>query len=574
MAVRLIIGKNDLLSVNPSLASEWDYEKNKGIRPEMVTSGSSKKIYWIGKCGHKWMATIASRNSGVGCPVCARVDKGVKIRATAVRKHGSLKENDSELLRDWDYRKNTIFGPDEITLQSHRIVWWKCHICSYEWEAVIRNRVKSKKCPNCSNIKQSPKKVKRTPITLAIGNPKIAFEWHPTKNGELTPLDVSAGSHKKVWWKCVNGHEWEASPNHRTSKIRNCPYCCANPRVLTGVNDLATLNPKLVREWNYEKNGSLTPDKITASSSRKIWWKCALGHEWKTSVNHRNDGSGCPRCAKGKQTSFPEQAVFYYVSQAYPDAVNGYTELFNNHGMELDVFIPSLKIGIEYDGIAFHHSKLQKLREKKKYSICHAAGITLIRLREDVDDQKTDTCDQLILLTDGIDAGIKNMGSYGISVSDVNVERDQNKIDARYRSVLRENSLQNRFPDIVGEWDYSKNAPLTPDMFMTRSNRMVWWKCSLGHGWKATIDARTRGTGCPYCSNNKILKGFNDLTSKRSDLMKEWDFELNTDIDPTTISAGSGKKVWWKCVAGHSWKVEVSSRNKGHGCPYCAGNRI
>lgn len=636
MATKLIVGINDLATVNPSLATEWNYVQNVGLRPEMVTAGSNRKVHWIGNCGHEWSATIASRNTGVGCPVCAREKNKEKIRQAHLRKKGSLQERNPvlaaewhpnrngnlrpinvnanshdvvwwlgkcghewqasikarnkgtrcpvcasstvqtgendlasrfpELLSEWDYEKNAL-QPSEVTAGSNRNAWWKCSN-GHEWETTVKVRTTGRGCPYCSGNRLIP-----GGNDLQTRFPQIAKEWHSIKNGTLMPDMIAAGSHRKVWWKCNQGHEWQATPNHRTSKSRNCPYCCANPFVLPGVNDLATVNPKLAKEWNYERNGKLTPNGVTANSSRSVWWRCPIGHEWKTAVNHRADGSGCPKCANGKQTSFPEQAIFYYVSQVYPDAVNGYTELFNNHGMELDIYIPTLKIGIEYDGIAFHRSRVQKRREERKYSICHDAGITLVRIREDVNDSNETTSDFLILLTEGLDAGICALKSVGLAVSNVDVERDHNMIDACYRQSLTENSLQAKYPGIAAEWDYDLNEPLTPDMFLARSNRIAWWRCSLGHSWKAKLDSRVRGTGCPYCSNNKVLSGFNDLASKRPDLIREWDYALNHDIDPTSIAPGSGKKAWWKCEVGHSWRAEVSSRNKGHGCPYCAGNR-
>tara|TARA_B100000886_G_scaffold199121_1_gene137252 strand:+ start:208 stop:423 length:216 start_codon:yes stop_codon:yes gene_type:complete len=48
--------------------------------------------------------------------------------------------------------------------------------------------------------------------SLGFLDPEISKEWHPTKNGELTPFDFSKGSRKKVWWQCSKktNHEWEA----------------------------------------------------------------------------------------------------------------------------------------------------------------------------------------------------------------------------------------------------------------------------------------------------------------------------------------------------------------------------
>ena len=92
------------------------------------------------------------------------------------------------------------------------------------------------------------------------------------------------------------------------------------------------------------------------------------------------------------------------------------------------------------------------------------------------------------------------------------------------------------------------------------------WKCVRGHLWKQTPNSRSsQKSGCPFCSNQKVLKGFNDLTTTNPELAKEaygW--------DPKTIIAGSGKKLAWICSDGHIWKAKVNSRNLGSDCPSCA----
>lgn len=401
--------------------------------------------------------------------------------------------------------------------------------------------------------------------SLSAHNPELLSEWDYEKNN-ISPDEITYGSHTKVWWKCKNGHSWFISVNHRASKGRGCPYCCANPMLLRGENDLATIYPDIAKQWHHTKNGDLSPSDVTSKSSKKVWWICEKGHEWKTMVNHRANGSGCPKCAKGRQTSFPEQAIYYYVKQSCADAINGYTEIFNNHGMELDVYIPSKKLGIEYDGIAFHRNEMQRKREIKKYSICKEYGIKLIKLRESSDDYFE--CDELIYVHDNLNKAISQLSKF-IEMSDINVERDKLAIQESYFSALKENSLSERRPDIAKDWDYVKNGSLTPEMFFSSSNEKIWWKCDKNHSWQASIDSRNRGTGCPYCSNNKILVGYNDLCTLRPDLVEEWDYEKNTDVEPTQVSKGSGKVVWWKCKKGHSWKAEINGRNKGAGCPIC-----
>ena len=74
------------------------------------------------------------------------------------------------------------------------------------------------------------------------------------------------------------------------------------------------------------------------------------------------------------------------------------------------------------------------------------------------------------------------------------------------------NSLADQYPKIAQEWYYEKNAPLTPGEVTPGSNKLLWWKCALGHSWQATVNNRTRkGSGCPYCSGREAISGENDL---------------------------------------------------------------
>lgn len=102
------------------------------------------------------------------------------------------------------------------------------------------------------------------------------------------------------------------------------------------------------------------------------------------------------------------------------------------------------------------------------------------------------------------------------------------------------------------------------------SHAKAWWLCEKGHEWEVQIKSRVKqGAGCPYCSNKHCLKGYYDLASRYPDLLAEWDWKKNVDIKPDEIVYGSGKKVWWKCSAGHSWKAPIYRRVQGRGCPIC-----
>ena len=214
-------------------------------------------------------------------------------------------------------------------------------------------------CPYCSGHRAL-----KGVTDLETVNPGLAKEWHPEKNGALTPSDVTAGSSRKVWWLCPNGHAYEQLIIKRTARGYGCPYCSGHG-VLKGFNDLETVNPRLAKEWHQEKNGDLNPCDVTANSGKKVWWLCPVGHAYRATVRDRNsDDTQCPICNARNQSSFPEQAILYYVKKLYPDAVNKYKEIFPR-SMELDIYIPSIRLGIEFDGANWHNTETQFRREKR-----------------------------------------------------------------------------------------------------------------------------------------------------------------------------------------------------------------
>ena len=133
---------------------------------------------------------------------------------------------------------------------------------------------------------------------LETVNPRLAREWHPTKNGTLTPGDVAPYSNRKVWWKCKKDHEWEATIANR-NKGRGCPYC--GGKAACKDNCLETVEPALAEEWHPTKNMPLTPRDVTPGSGKKVWWLCTEGHEWLATIYSRNAGNGCPHCHRRRK---------------------------------------------------------------------------------------------------------------------------------------------------------------------------------------------------------------------------------------------------------------------------------
>lgn len=343
---------------------------------------------------------------------------------------------------------------------------------------------------------------------------------------------------------------------------------------------------RLMQEWDWEKN-ILNPASLGSQSNQRAWWKCKYGHSWEAKINNRYHGRGCPICRYRLKTSFPEQAVFFYVKTIYADAINGYTAIFKNT-MEIDIFIPSIKVGIEYDGKAWHTEKTIN-KEKRKYQKCRNNDIYLIRIVENL-EQKENTCDKTIFIQDTksyqslnqtIIQTLSILQKHSEKQTDyfdfarlVNIEKDKNAIFERYLVELEKNSLANTHPQIAAEWNTAKNGALTPKMFLPHSSIKIWWKCDKGHEWTAAIGTRTSGRGCPYCSGNYVLSGYNDLATVYPEIAKEWHNQKNGRLKPNQVTFGSGKRVWWTCENGHEWLAAINNRTSNNrGCPYCTGEK-
>lgn len=370
MSKHITKSEYNLANIFPDIAKQWNYDKNE-FTPEQISPHSNKKVSWICDKGHIYCATVDKRVSGVGCPYCS--NKKVLVG------YNDLKSCFPSIANEWDYSSN-VGKPEDYVFGSTYSAKWICSKCGHKWNAKILSRTKrGTGCPKCSLKKRGQSKhLNSLKTNGCISDETLIKEWDTIKNKPY--FEYTKSSNESVWWICSKcGYNYKSKISNRTQLNRGCPLC-TNQIVVTGKNDLSTTHPELALEWNYDKNGSLTPQTVSHGSGKKVWWKCQNGHEYQATILHRSSGTNCPICNSGRQTSFAEQAIFFYVEKIYPDAINRYKAPFLNK-MELDIFIPSLNIAIEYDGEAWHKSNSLK-REQEKYKICQSNGIKLIRIRE------------------------------------------------------------------------------------------------------------------------------------------------------------------------------------------------
>jgi len=561
------MSKRKKLTEYPDLIRQWDYEKNE-LNPTQMTAGSGAIVWWVCDKGHSWRADIKSRAKGNGCPYCA--GKKAIIGLT------DLETCRPELMKEWDYEKNILI-PSQVTCFSKKRAWWLCEK-GHSWEAEIGSRSNGSGCPVCAG-----RQALAGYNDLQTLRPDLAGEWDYDKNAGF-PSQFTLGSNEPVWWICANGHSWKTSICNRSNRKTGtgCPYC-AGKAVISGTNDLQTLNPRLASEWDFNKN-DLYPSQVMAMSNKNVWWICDKGHSWQAQVCCRNTGGGCPYCAGKRalagfndlQTINPKLAEEwdYEKNVLLPSQVTSasgkivWWKCDNGHSWQDMVAHRKYGCGCPYC------SKLLS----RKISINQGQVKLLKPLKPElIDEWDYEKNESLPTeFSSGSDKKVWWKCSNGHSWQ-TRISRRSNGSGCPYcdrRLVLPGfNDLQTINPGLAQEWDWDKNS-ISPSQIVIGSNRFVWWKCKKGHSYESPVAKRNMDNyGCPYCSGQRVLEGFNDLQSCNPILASEWDYEKNKLL-PTQVTSGSDKKAWWKCAKGHSWQAVIRSRKAGKGCPYCAGRYV
>lgn len=440
-AGRLIVNSNCLQTTHPELAKEWHPNKNGDLTPDKVYGGSEKKVWWLCPKGadHEYESQIKHRIVGGGCPICngkkvvlsnslatthpdlisewhptkntlllnevvAGSDKITwwlcktnpdhewqsQIKKRALRNQGCpackgrITDNENNLAVDfpeislqWNFEKNSPQKPEQFRTRSNKKVWWTCEKDNtHIYESTITNRVQGFGCSICAG------RTVHTSNSLQTRFPAIAKQWHPTKNGTLSPSDIVAGTNKKFWWVCEKGndHEWQSTAANRIAG-KNCPVC-EGLKVVTS-NCLSTTYPTLALQWHPTKNGTLSSNDIVAGSHKVVWWQCSQNplHEWRASVNNRSSKKhGCPYCKLTPQSK-QELTIMFELKSIFP-SINpkGHFIIHDGKKWTIDIFIQELNLGIEFDGSYWHRDKY--VSDKQKNDLCRANGIEMLRIRE------------------------------------------------------------------------------------------------------------------------------------------------------------------------------------------------
>ena len=233
------------------------------MKPEQISYGSGKKVWWVCKKGHEYQMAPCARAKGAGCPICA----GQRLLSG----YNDLQTRYPKIAKEWDEEKNGGLQPSQVMPGTVKRVWWKCER-NHSYMTTVASRTNAKSgCPYCSG-----RKAICGENDLFTIFPKLEREWDVEKNKDVDPRGMSPYTHRKVWWICPKGHSYLSAVSNRTKNMaktngNGCPYC-SGQKVLSGFNDLQTRYPMIAAMWHPAKNGEIQSNMVAPYSTQKAWW--------------------------------------------------------------------------------------------------------------------------------------------------------------------------------------------------------------------------------------------------------------------------------------------------------------
>ena len=411
--------------------------------------------------------------------------------------------------------------------------------------------------------------------------PQLVKEWHPSKNGDLTPDDFTHATKRKVWWLCSEGHSFETEARNRTRRTSGCPECPIHRA--SSSNNLQLLFPEVAKEWHPTKNKELTPEQVAATSRNNAWWLCSKGHSYETNIGNRTrwKDSKCPYCLHRRLgddnnllAEFPEIAKEWHPTK--------------NKELSPEQFVPGTHKKVWWL-CPKHHSYEASIgrRTQKNPTSCpqcsNQSSEPEIRILSELKwffdkvkhRYKLDGLEIDIFLPE-FNIGIEYDGKYWHrDLADIDLEKNQFMSSKGIHLVrVRQHPLKPLTEnDVMVGYSLKKKdldeilKRIAPNVDITINDKINTYLTQ------------------PAFVNNELFKAYrsnfpsplpeNSLLETHPELSNEWDYEKNYPLKPENFSYGSHQKVWWLCPIGHSNKSVIQSRTekRARGCPYCSGRK-
>lgn len=321
-----------------SIAQYWS--ESNTIKIDVISISSQYVALW--KCtnslDHTFKRKVATMvNRTQQCPVCNSLE--------LLTGFNDLATLNPKLALEWS-DKNTTLSNSVTGIDDKTSYLWIGSECKHEWLATIKDRnIRGFGCPYCAG-----QRVLAGFNDFASHYPDLIKNWDHSKNS-LKPEEVSKKSNKKIWWLCDSKHSIMKSPKDWLK--HGCTYCSGRV-LLVGFNDLFTVKPELEKEWDFEKN-TLDPREVRFNYREKAYWSCSkCSNSWSTAVRSRVKGANCPVCANESNL---EKSVLGFIESFYSGEILQRKKPLitsENRRLELDFWLPELKLAIEVQDFATH----------------------------------------------------------------------------------------------------------------------------------------------------------------------------------------------------------------------------
>ena len=411
---------------------------------------------------------------------------------------------------------------------------------------------------------------------LAETHPELVQQWHPTKNGNLSPEKVGRGSSKIIWFSCkvAPDHEWKTEIRKRVSRKSGCPFC--EGKKVSSTYNLKKEYPKISEKWNFQLNENLFPENFTPKSNLEVWWKCNSFEDhpsWKKSIRSQIKHDFCPGCKSFGHNSKRLLKFWDYKKNMNlnPFEVSNSSALKvwwcceKNHSYQMNIYHKSSGIGCPV---------CSGRKVSESHSLFHNHSKTM-----DYWDYEKNK---------GIDPKLIIQGSSRIVFWRCS-EAEDHKWKQRIKHVVKNkakcpycnnhkttssNSLKIKFPDVYSQILFSSYDKEMLENLNFKAEKKIWFKCPKGddHIWKTSVYHRIiNNSGCPVCENLKVVKS-NCLSTTDPKIAAEWHPTKNGKVYPETVTRYSNKNVWFRCHKNftHEWKTFIYHRTVNESnCPYC-----
>jgi DNA-directed RNA polymerase subunit RPC12/RpoP len=481
-----------------------------------------------------------------------------------------------DVAEQWDYEANAPHRPEDFTPGSGKRFQWICTKNSdHRWIAAITTRVMGHGCGVCAG------KIPSKDNSIAGKYPDLVSEWHPIKNGSLTPDQVLCGSRKKRHWQCGLGHEWEATPLNRTSGGSGCPTCALSStsrieiRVFSELFTLLSQHTSV--EWRQKIDGIecdiVMSDFRLGVEVDGFYWHD--GKEDKDKAKRRalkRSGLRLIRLRDNRLTALGHEDDVPF------SAASGDDEVLHNLALRLA-------------DICRDNGELEASKMLRSYAGGNLVGDDLYAEmvktmgRPPKERSFADISPDAALDWDYVKNGALDPKdfyphshypaywkckdcSHEWRVTIGSRTAGNGCPNCSSRVATKDHNLLKDDPSVLSAWDFDRNDH-PPQAYTPRSSQVVHWKCDKGHRWTAQIQSWRISSRCPVCH-----LADNSLAAKCPEVAAQWHEDKNTNLTPDQVNYGSKRLVWWQCAMGHEWQAKINARTSGNGCPICAGKSV